>query len=385
VGPPTFYLDVDRLTAALLAMAEGEDEQRAAKTVKGVLADLGVDAIKAVGAGMRVHRKGLLYSLVVYAPDMPDKGLWKLTAPVRGGFASPRVFPANVLSFSAQSFDWAAAWRLGMAMFAKHAPDQFNKFTQQKTGFEQGLQINLEQDLIASIGLEMAGIMAEGPPAPSAPPGAPRGPAEAMANFPDMLYYVALKDAKKFEAAFEKLLMMAGQMAGGPAAEGAAPSPPFKVEEFRGFKLRILATPIPGGMQMVLCVTPDALMYALGRGAVSKMKATLRNLGGGESLAANPAFKRPLDLLPKEGRVAVFFLDVPRFVELFAKQAAEAVEGFDVELGGDDREGEAEEGKEKDKVEELKKVLALCKKYLRPMVGVMLKERDGFTVQTYVH
>jgi len=400
IGPKrlaTFYVDVERLTAGLMEMADDEKGRKTAKTAKAVLADLGVDAIKALGAGVRVHRQGLLCSLVVFVPEMPDKGLWKLLVPARGDFASARLVPSNAFYFAAQNMDGLAIWRLVMDMLAKHAPETFNTFTKQKTMIEQTMQMNLEQDVIAVLGREMGGAMAAPPPAAPLPPADPNDPfdfqrmaAEAAQAIPDQIGYVALKDAKKFEALLEKMLAMgpqAGMAPDAPPAMPGMPIPKFAVEEFLGFKLHIMDVPM-GQMKVVLCVTPNALLYTMGRGAVSKIKATLRDLDGRKSLATNPAFTRPLGLLPKEGRVGIAYFDLVRLMEFFGEQFAEVFEEFELELGEDEDVGEDEgdqDDEDEDEGEEFKQYLAVLKKYLHPVVGVMLKQRDGLAVQVYIH
>ena len=404
IGPKrlaTVYVDAEWLTAGLMEMADDEKDPKTAKTAKAVLADLGVDAIKALGAGVRVHRQGLLCSLVVFVPEMPDKGLWKLLVAALGDFASARLMPSNAFYFAAQNIDGLAIWRLVMDMLAKHAPETFNTFTKQKTMIEQTMQMNLEQDVIAVLGGEIGTAVAPPPPAVPLPPADPNEPfdfqrmaAEAAQAVPDQLSYVALKDAKKFEAMLEKMLAMgpqAGMTPDAPPAMPEMPIPKFAVEEFRGFKLHMMDAPM-AQMKVVLCVTPNALLYTMGRGAVSKIKAALRDLDGHESLATNPAFTRPLGLLPKEGRVAIAYVDLVRLMEFFGEQFAEAFDGFEgPELGlGEDEGVEDDEGNEDDdgdeeEGEKFRKYLVVLKKYLHPALGVWLKQRDGLAVQVYIH
>jgi hypothetical protein len=370
----TFYVNLEPLIPALWETVEDEDER---KQAQAVFSDLGLDALRAAGAGLRVHREGVLLTFAAYAPHN-ERGLWKLLAPGPAAFVTPGLVPEEVFFFGAMNVDVRAAWTLLGEMLAKYDREAFDQFSQGKTMAEQMLQINIEKDVLGSVGTEVAVAVASPPPAPPLPPPDPNKPfdmerlmAQAAQRVPDVLMLVSLADAKRFEELLDKVLLAAGQgLGGGAPGEGGPPPPAIETEEFQGFKLHVLKQM---GMSQVFVVTPKAALVGVGRGALNKIKTVLRDLNAEKGLAAGADFRRPLSLLAGEDRVAVGYMDLVRLMEF---SGALLQPSAIPDLGPVDPA---------EPVRDVKKFMEVLKKYAHPIVSAVVKDADGLAQQVYVY
>jgi len=145
------YVDTDEILEGL-ADKIGEDIVEKLRTA-------GVDSIKAIGYGIGYEDTGIKEKICLYAPKESRKGFANLLNLPRGEKKLLEAVPAGALSVSHANVDFQSLWEGAMNALKVLDEGAYGTLQEALASAEKATGVNIEKDLIRSLGNEIAGYI----------------------------------------------------------------------------------------------------------------------------------------------------------------------------------------------------------------------------------
>jgi hypothetical protein len=314
-----------------------------------VLAALGITAIEGLAVEFAIEPKAL--ALRMFLPVKGAKtGFMKLLDAKNSALVPPRYVPAEALTAGAWTIDTAALWEEARRTMDRIEEGMSEQMDAQLAMFKEQMGVDIQGDIIASLGNGIAYHTL-------AP--APAKEGDAAANPMGMSRFVLsleIKDRERFEGALEKLL----------TAYGLAPV----TQEYLGVKVRKVPTMF--GFIPTFAVLPDRVLFSMETDLVKDVITRYGKEAPGfvdredmaKALATLPAGRFVVSAEDLPSSLAAASSALASMMSLVAMEEPEFAEAVDLTLFPP------------------KEVL---RKYVGMTVGCLVNEEDGLSYVTLFH
>jgi hypothetical protein len=274
-GDVFVYMGMKPLLAAMAKTVDGPDGEDGEAEFKRIFDGLGMGAMEAAAAQMRVGREGILTRMFLSAPG-PKAGIMKILDGANSALTPPAFVPAEVTQASVMSLDipgiWAEVFKVAESI--QPGSTQMIKMTLEQMKAQTG--IDFEADVIGSLGKEVAWYT----PAKEKAPELDVNTGIMAAAMPQGVITVELTDKAKMEGVLNIAQMLTG---------GA-----MQIEDYLGWRIRTIQMGMPTTPAIVLM--PDRLAFAMN---VEDLHDIIRRQGK-EVKGVNdlPEFARAMEYAP---------------------------------------------------------------------------------------
>ena len=335
-----FYLNMKQVWTMIDRAVDDEK-------VMPILGALGLTGMDALGFGMTMEGLGTTSRYFISTPEGP-KGVMKLIAGQNSGLVPPKFVPTDVASAITLAFDIQGLWQEARRVMDEIKPGTTEMVDQQLETLKEQHGLDLQADLIGSMGGKMTFYQYS--PDPDAEPG--MGPLAGLSMMGRIVIALEITNAEKLNTAIETLLQMTGGVL------------PIEAREYMGVTMRVISM---GPQEMGVGLTAGHLVFATN---VEDLQAVIQTQGKDvKGLADTEEFARAVAGLPR-ARSMVSYSDprramtgitsmVKQMAPLLEMQMPEMSEWIDLSLFP-----EAE----------------IITKYMDVSGGVMLTEEDGISM-----
>lgn len=180
------YCNVQQIFTTARALQPQQMQQ-----VEPILQLSGLGSIEAIGAAFSTRNQAVVETIYVYTPNGRSGVLGGLLLPAQAPEQLLSSIPEKVLGVSHGFIDLAGLYQTVTDLMSKLAPREYQQFVAVKQQMEQKLGVNLEKDVLASLGNEyLFTVSCSG------------------GLLPDVGFQLALKDCSKFQGLLQRVLAM---------------------------------------------------------------------------------------------------------------------------------------------------------------------------------
>jgi hypothetical protein len=178
------YANVKEMIALGLAMSGRKRRQ-----IEPMVEMSGLNKVEAFGFGISFRNSQVTESFYIYTPEGRAGIFGGIVPALQNEGLLTSYLPQNPIAFNHGSVDWMSIYKTYMGLFEQMAPREYQGMMAMKKNFEEDFGINLEADILGSIGNEyLSSLSLSG------------------GLLPDLAIQFAIKDMSKFQAALQKVL-----------------------------------------------------------------------------------------------------------------------------------------------------------------------------------
>jgi hypothetical protein len=180
-----FYANAERLMQIGMQMS-GQGEQ-----AKQMIDMIGLNTLKAIGAGLHFKNSQVVESLYIYMPGERTGILGKILPSKPASTNLEKYIPEDLIAFRHSHFELEGLVEAVLEALQMFAPRQYQQFTQMEEQFNSQLGLNLRKDVVYNIGSEYLFSLSF-----------------SGGLIPDVGIQLSLKDVEVFTNSIKKLMQM---------------------------------------------------------------------------------------------------------------------------------------------------------------------------------